>query len=57
MAQHKEDEIALLNKAIDCLEKEVKLKNELIQSQEIIIKTLEEHNKKLTELMNRILNC
>lgn len=57
MAQHNEEEIALLNKAIDCLEKEVKLKNELIQSQEIIIKTLEEHNKKLTELMNRILNC
>lgn len=54
MMKNKEDEIALLKKAIACLEEEVQAKNEIIRQQERIIKTQQDHNDELTELMNRI---
>lgn len=50
------DKIALLNKAVACLEKEVQAKNEIIREQACVIKTLQDHNDELTALMNRILN-
>lgn len=52
--QNNEDEIVLLNKAIACLEEEVRAKDEIIKQQELIIKTMQEHNDELTSLMNRI---
>lgn len=54
MMQNNEKEIVLLNKAIACLEEEVQAKNEIIQQQERMIKTLQDHNDELTALMNRI---
>lgn len=52
--QNNEDETVLLKKAIACLEEEVQAKNEIIRQQELIIKTLQDHNDELTALMNRI---
>ena len=49
-----EDDLLLLNRAIDCLEEEVEAKNEIIRQQELIIKTLQDHNTELTALMNEI---
>ena len=54
--KNKEDEIVLLNKAIDCLEEEVQAKDEIIRQQERIIKTQQEHNDELSALVNRILD-
>lgn len=51
--KNKEDEIVMLNKAIACLEEEVRAKNEVIGQQERIIKAQQEHNDELTALMNR----
>lgn len=53
MMNNKENEIALLNKAVACLEKEVRAKNEIIRQQERIIKAQQEHNDELTALMDR----
>lgn len=52
--KNKEDEIVMLNKAIACLEEEVRAKNEIIRQQEHIIKTQQEHSDELTALMDRI---
>lgn len=52
--KNKEDEIVMLNKAIACLEEEVRAKNEVIRQQERIIKAQQEHNDELTALMSRI---
>lgn len=52
--QDNADEIVLLNKAITCLEEEVQVKDEIIKQQELIIKSLQEHNNELTSLMNKI---
>lgn len=52
--ENKDHEIALLRKAIACLEEEVQAKNEIIRQQERIIKTQQDHNDELTALMNRI---
>ena len=52
--KNKEDEIVMLNKAIACLEEEVRAKNEIIRQQDNIIKTQQEHSDELTALMDRI---
>lgn len=52
--KNKEDEIVMLNKAIACLEEEVRAKNEVIRQQERIIKAQQEHNDELMALMSRI---
>lgn len=56
MNLNKEDEIALLDKAISILEEEVSAKNELINIQKAHIKQLEEYNSKLVTMMNGFFN-
>ena len=57
MNQNLEQEIALRDRAIELLEKEVKAKNELIENQKVMIAELEKYNNKLKELMHQILNA
>lgn len=47
-------EIDCLNKAIDCLENEVKAKDELIRHQNNTIEMLKEHNARLKEMLENI---
>lgn len=44
------------NKLIAGLENEIRIQDELIKSQKAMIKTLEEHNKKLTMLLDEVFN-
>lgn len=48
-------EIALQDNVIDMLEQEIKLKDEIIQVQEKRLKMLEDHNDKLTKLIEKML--
>ena len=57
MNQNLEQEIALRDRAIELLEKEVKAKNDLIENQKVMIAELEKYNNKLKELMHQILNA
>lgn len=54
MERNFKEEIALRDKVIDGLEREGKLKDELIAAQKEIIEVHEEHIKKLTNMMKQI---
>ena len=50
-----ENEIDRLNEAIACLEATLKVKDELIQHQNIMIKELKEYNAKFKKIHKKIL--
>ena len=50
------NEIDRLNEAIACLEATLKVKGELIQHQNIMIKELKEYNAKLKEMLEKVLS-
>ncbi|HHV11101.1 MAG TPA: hypothetical protein GXX75_12555 [Clostridiales bacterium] len=55
MKQNVENEIAIRDKLIDGLEREGRIKDELIQSQKEMIRILEDHNAELAKLIENMI--
>lgn len=55
MNQEEKKQIKLLEQTIECFEQEIRLKDELILEQKKALHAQEEHIRKLTDLLNKIL--